>query len=534
MLFAAASEREVVESQHSNSLAQHPGSILSVVNSQESSSAIAEETDSGALSIGDEDCELVKLLQHVQGSDIPPLTPLSPLAWQHPLRDSMFASTSWSRYESVRRSIAHYGPSLIAGLSRLQDLVTTPVSFKILDRMVPLKVCVSQGISSVMLSDCLFALTDEEFQFNRFGNAPRDPFLVVPVIDSPTEEGSLFKIGSTSVFDLAIVVKGSCGWMNSKFMSLQRLSDDQLEVLFHCKGWLFDGDCPLPEFCDCDCATRLLSPLPESVTIQEIELTKKHLYALIRAAQASSSTTMIKLPNSTDIAPLNIVARSGVRKHHLDAPAFQQLASTIHLTSVGMGKSHPDAGVFPIIPILGGTEITAPELDGSCIDLWGAAIAMKRTEKPFVRWRDRSVIWVDVCSLSNEQKSILISAAMRLENAEDADMIQHTIAPAIHFLSSSSTYDAFHDDGRSAPFIVPDSAAVHIATGSISNCDAGFGNAATVIAQSSEHHVESLLSSLLVRARTTGNLPESLLSAPHVVELLREAITIGFTDKAKQ
>lgn len=478
-------------------------------------------SDAGGDATDDEDgLELAHLLQHVQGSVVAPLTPLSPVPRMR--RCSSSASTLDSRYGHVRAAMAAYGPALLAASGG--PSATAQISFRQANghAPMPLNCAVRAGVSLPLLAGCDFDMTTLVVRRVRCGNVPGGPFPIFPVTEPSYEEPPLFAIGvedsmseHLNVYDLALAVKGVSGWRGADLVSLQRLSDDQLDELFGCETWSSSngGLAATPSFKEVSNQARFLphtTPLAMAPAIRcatlPLVLTEPQIRLLVRAAQAGSSSTMIKVPGSSDVSALCSVARSGVKLSQLDSSSTGQEAHSLLLATVGMGRSNPIVGVFPVVPLLE---------DQQCAAAHGvynarAAIALKHPDKASSRWRDRSVCWVDVQSLSPTQTSVLISAARRLEEAELA--------------SASDGADSENFD------------ATCISSKPSGLCDTGVEKAACSFAGSStsvpgpsfySERVELLHSDFFLRARALGVVPEDPGLSSRLNDLLLEAIEAG-------
>lgn len=474
--------------------------------------------------VGDDEVA-AQLLQHVQSSIIAPLTPLpSSPAWR-PLRDSAVASLHGSRSEHLHAAMISFGPALLAASA--SDTATAQISFRGTEARitVALNDAVRQGVPAALLAASIAVdLSGLVVKRARSGNSPGGPFPVLPVMDSLTGDAPLFLLGGDEcdegrgVYDLALAVKGpGGGWRGAELVSFRRLADAHLDELFGTDSWsgaAAASPTASPGAASCS-APEPVSPLhrsPRAAAAAASTLTGEHLRLLVLAAQAHSSTTMIKMPGSADIASLSSVARAGALAGQLESPSLQRLAGSLLLASVGMGRASPDAGVFPVIPLLDGKAAHGTSFFHGGGTAHGAAVALKVPEKASHRWRDRSVTWVDVVNLSTAQTAMLVAAAQRLTGAE--------VTP-----DAGKTEDYEASSPRSVPRI--SSAGESLATATAHSWPAVPSSSAPCAATNDEL-INPLLSDLELRARALGVVPRDAILAARLFGLLREAVEAGF------
>ena len=495
---------------------------------------------SGSVDVSDDELAAAHLLRHVHSSVIGPLTPLPHSPPTRTLYDHAAASTLGSRRQHVRAAMVAFGPALIAASG--DPSASTQMSFRTFagHQTQPLHCAVRDGVSAALLSEDCASLADCIVRRARCGNAPGGPYPVIPVTDSLTDEPPLFSMqgaaggrGVCNVYDLALAVKGQTGWRGAELMSFYRLSDAQLDDIFGSQLWSNVGADDCSDIGAVSVYERgvdmvsLGSPFV-SVSSSAQQLTAEHLQLLVRAAQAHTCTTMIRLPGSHDIAALSVVAREGASLSQLEPLVLQRQAGTLLLATVGMGRARPEAGVYPIIPLLGNTSPMVLPFPHESGVAYGAAVALKHPDKATHRWRDRSVSWVNVSSLSDAQTAALVSAAQRLavsgtiSDSGGCELQSAGSSPALRSSSSSSTgVGCAVDAGVQAS----------VTLGARSNASRSTTTSPTCpVAQVAIHDVASvdvLLDGLLQRARTLHLFPEDELTAARLTGLLREAILAG-------
>jgi len=231
---------------------------------------------------------------------------------------------------------------------------------------------------------------------------------------------------------------------------------------------------------------------------------------------------MIRQPGSHDIAALSVVAREGASLSQLEPFVLQRQAGTLLLATVGMGRARPEAGVYPIIPLLGSTSSIGLPFPHESGVAHGAAVALKHPDKAAHRWRDRSVSWVNVNNLSVAQTAALISAAQRLavsgaisDSGGAADS-----SPALRSSRSTGVGRAV-DAGVQASVTLGARSSASRSTTASPSCPAA------PVTMHDVASVDALLDGLLQRARTLHVFPEDELIAARLTGLLREAILAG-------
>lgn len=489
----------------------------------------------GSVDVSDDELAAAQLLRHVHCSVIGPLTPLPHSPPTRTLREHAAASTLGSRRQHVREAMTAYGPALIAASG--DPSASTQVSFRTFaaHQTQPLHCAVRNGVSAALLSEDCASLADCVVRRARCGNAPGGPYPVIPVTDSLTDEPPLFSLQGTAggrgvcnVYDLALAVKGQTGWRGAELLSFSRLSDAQLDDIFGSQLWSGIG---ADDGSDVDAVSGYgrgvdmaslgcRSPFVGASSSAQ-QLTAEHLQLLVRAAQAHTCTTMIRQPGSHDIAALSVVAREGASLSQLEPLVLQRQAGTLLLATVGMGRARPEAGVYPIIPLLGNTSSIGSPFPHESGIAHGAAVALKHPDKAAHRWRDRSVSWVNVNSLSVAQTAALVSAAQRLAVScaiSDSGGVADS-SPALR--SSSTGVGRAVDAGVQASVTLVARSSASRSTTASPSCPAA------PVAMHDVASVDALLDGLLQRARTLHLFPDDELIAARLTGLLREAILAG-------